>query len=163
MYVANSICKTMKQQLNLQRLVPYPLTLLSKRAEISKHYENSCVLRTYTYIRIATYIVLYVGVTHIYIYWISTQFQHPSDRNEFPYIFLSGNGFIEGSELDGFLREFVTSVNTSECGPEVSEHKGTEILQSFSPTLNRKYVAGSWHKNDDFIQYGSKRLWSCFL
>ena len=58
------------------------------------------------------------------------------------HIFLSGNGFIEGSELDGFLREFVTSVNTSECGPEVSEHKGSEILQSFSPTLNRKYVSG---------------------
>ena len=49
------------------------------------------------------------------------------------HIFLSGNGFIEGSELDGFLREFVTSVNTSECGPEVSEHKGSEILQSFPP------------------------------
>lgn len=30
-----------------------------------------------------------------------------------------GNGFIEGTELDGFLREFVTSVSASECGPEV--------------------------------------------
>ena len=25
-----------------------------------------------------------------------------------------GNGFIEGQELDGFLREFVTSVNTDD-------------------------------------------------
>lgn len=29
-----------------------------------------------------------------------------------------GNGFIEGSELDGFLREFVSSVNIQETGPE---------------------------------------------
>ena len=39
--------------------------------------------------------------------------------NEFPFI-LPGNGFIEGSELDGFLREFVTSVNSSDTAPEVS-------------------------------------------
>ncbi|XP_025116103.1 calbindin-32-like isoform X2 [Pomacea canaliculata] len=30
-----------------------------------------------------------------------------------------GNGFIEGSELDRFLYELVTSVNTSDLGPEV--------------------------------------------
>jgi len=30
-----------------------------------------------------------------------------------------GNGFIEGNELDGFLREFVSSVNATDCGPEV--------------------------------------------
>ena len=75
--------------------------------------------------------------------YISTGFQpnFSIHRIEMSFhIFLSGNGFIEGSELDGFLREFVTSVNTSECGPEVSEHKGSEILQSFSPTLNRKYA-----------------------
>jgi len=30
-----------------------------------------------------------------------------------------GNGYIEGSELDGFLREFISSVNTADCGPEV--------------------------------------------
>ncbi|KAL7631374.1 UNVERIFIED_CONTAM: hypothetical protein RMT77_018324 [Armadillidium vulgare] len=27
-----------------------------------------------------------------------------------------GNGYIEGSELDGFLREFVSSVNASDSG-----------------------------------------------
>ena len=41
---------------------------------------------------------------------------HPLKKN---LIFFTGNGFIEGTELDGFLREFVTSVNASECGPEV--------------------------------------------
>ena len=38
-------------------------------------------------------------------------------------VFLSisqGNGYIEGKELDGFLKEFVSSVNQSDCGPEVS-------------------------------------------
>lgn len=34
--------------------------------------------------------------------------------------FCAGNGFIEGSELDRFLYELVTSVNTSDLGPEVS-------------------------------------------
>jgi hypothetical protein len=36
---------------------------------------------------------------------------------------LSGNGYIEGKELDGFLREFVSSVNNSETGPEVRERE----------------------------------------
>jgi hypothetical protein len=31
----------------------------------------------------------------------------------------SGNGYIEGTELDGFLREFVASVNSVDVGPEV--------------------------------------------
>lgn len=30
-----------------------------------------------------------------------------------------GNGYIEGNELDSFLREFVSSVNATDCGPEV--------------------------------------------
>ena len=34
-------------------------------------------------------------------------------------IFL-GNGYIEGTELDGFLREFISSVNAADVGPEVS-------------------------------------------
>jgi Ca2+-binding EF-hand superfamily protein len=43
-----------------------------------------------------------------------------------------GNGFIEGTELDGFLREFVTSVNVSECGPEVvSDSMLAELKQCF--------------------------------
>jgi hypothetical protein len=31
-----------------------------------------------------------------------------------------GNGFIEGTELDGFLREFVSSANPTEVNAEVS-------------------------------------------
>jgi hypothetical protein len=33
--------------------------------------------------------------------------------------FLLANGYIEGTELDGFLREFVASVNSSDTSPEV--------------------------------------------
>lgn len=35
---------------------------------------------------------------------------------------LPGNGYIEGTELDGFLREFVSSVNVMDVGPEVRVH-----------------------------------------
>ena len=31
------------------------------------------------------------------------------------------NGYIEADELDDFLREFVSSVNSTDIGPEVSE------------------------------------------
>jgi hypothetical protein len=31
------------------------------------------------------------------------------------------NGFIEGTELDAFLREFVGSVNSTDVGPEVRQ------------------------------------------
>lgn len=30
-----------------------------------------------------------------------------------------GNGYIEGTELDGFLREFVASANATDISPEV--------------------------------------------
>ena len=33
----------------------------------------------------------------------------------------SGNGYIEGTELDAFLKEFVGSVTSTESGPEVSD------------------------------------------
>jgi Ca2+-binding EF-hand superfamily protein len=43
-----------------------------------------------------------------------------------------GNGFIEGTELDGFLREFVSSVNSTDCGPEVvSDTMLEELKQCF--------------------------------
>merc|ERR1711992_54674 len=43
-----------------------------------------------------------------------------------------GNGYIEGSELDGFLREFVESVNNVDSGPEVvSDAMMTELKQCF--------------------------------
>lgn len=32
-----------------------------------------------------------------------------------------GNGYIEGTELDGFLREFVSSVNANDTAPEVRQ------------------------------------------
>lgn len=32
---------------------------------------------------------------------------------------VTGNGYIEGTELDGFLREFVSSANATDIGPEV--------------------------------------------
>ena len=34
---------------------------------------------------------------------------------------ISGNGYIEDKELDGFLVELVTSVNAADVGPEVRE------------------------------------------
>jgi len=43
-----------------------------------------------------------------------------------------GNGYIEGNELDDFLREFVTSVNASDCGPEViSDSMLVELKECF--------------------------------
>lgn len=43
-----------------------------------------------------------------------------------------GNGYIEGIELDGFLREFVESVNNVDSGPEVvSDSMMTELKQCF--------------------------------
>jgi hypothetical protein len=33
---------------------------------------------------------------------------------------VTANGYIEGTELDGFLAEFVSSVNIMDVGPEVS-------------------------------------------
>jgi len=42
------------------------------------------------------------------------------------------NGYIEGNELDGFLREFVSSVNAIDCGPEVvSDAMLAELKQCF--------------------------------
>ena len=34
---------------------------------------------------------------------------------------MSGNGYIEGTELDAFLKEFVGSVTAAESGPEVGD------------------------------------------
>ncbi|XP_070387005.1 calbindin-32 isoform X2 [Dermacentor albipictus] len=43
-----------------------------------------------------------------------------------------GNGFIEGRELDNFLREFVSSVSLSDVGPEVvSESMLEELKECF--------------------------------
>lgn len=40
--------------------------------------------------------------------------------NESLFLSSAGNGFIEGTELDGFLREFVSSANPTEVNAEVS-------------------------------------------
>ncbi|KAL1115271.1 hypothetical protein AAG570_007302 [Ranatra chinensis] len=43
-----------------------------------------------------------------------------------------GNGYIEGTELDGFLREFVASANSADIGPEaVSDSMLAELKQCF--------------------------------
>jgi len=43
-----------------------------------------------------------------------------------------GNGYIEGRELDNFLREFVSSVNMTDVGPEmVSESMFAELKECF--------------------------------
>lgn len=43
-----------------------------------------------------------------------------------------GNGYIEDNELDGFLREFVESVNNVDSGPEVvSDEMMTELRECF--------------------------------
>lgn len=43
-----------------------------------------------------------------------------------------GNGFIEGKELDNFLREFVSSVNATDVGPEVvSDSMLAELKECF--------------------------------
>ncbi|KAH9491646.1 hypothetical protein Btru_031119 [Bulinus truncatus] len=39
----------------------------------------------------------------------------------------AGNGYIEGSELDRFLYELVTSVNTQDVGPEAALPKMVEF------------------------------------
>ena len=45
---------------------------------------------------------------------------------------ITGNGYIEGNELDGFLREFVGSVNSVDSGPEVvSDEMMTELRECF--------------------------------
>lgn len=41
----------------------------------------------------------------------------------FSILFFPGNGYIEGTELDGFLREFVSSANATDISPEVSGEK----------------------------------------
>ena len=45
---------------------------------------------------------------------------------------ITGNGYIEGNELDGFLREFVESVNKGDSGPEVvSQAMMSELKECF--------------------------------
>lgn len=39
-------------------------------------------------------------------------------RNKNCYLFSLANGYIEGTELDGFLREFVSSANATDVDPE---------------------------------------------
>lgn len=40
------------------------------------------------------------------------------------------NGYIEGTELDGFLREFVSSANATDVGPEVSHDSRSSPISS---------------------------------
>lgn len=52
----------------------------------------------------------------------------------------AGNGFIEGTELDGFLREFVSSANPTEVNSEVSQSFSSSFI-SFSVTLKIEFAA----------------------
>ena len=51
---------------------------------------------------------------------------------------ITGNGYIEGTELDGFLREFVSSVNLVDVGPEVNVQ--TDLNNYTKPRLYLKTV-----------------------
>ncbi|XP_060603478.1 calbindin-32-like isoform X3 [Ruditapes philippinarum] len=52
-----------------------------------------------------------------------------------------GNGFIEDSELDGFLKELVTSVNTTDVGPEVISDSALKDA--------KKLVLNAFDENND--------------
>lgn len=41
-----------------------------------------------------------------------------NNLNLYHFRFSLGNGYIEGTELDGFLREFVSSANATDVDPE---------------------------------------------
>lgn len=43
-----------------------------------------------------------------------------SQKSSNPILQILGNGYIEGTELDGFLREFVSSANFTDIAPEVN-------------------------------------------
>lgn len=45
---------------------------------------------------------------------------------------MTANGYIEGTELDGFLAEFVSSVNIMDVGPEVSVYPYVYIGEMFA-------------------------------
>ena len=56
--------------------------------------------------------------------------------------FFSGNGYIEGTELDNFLREFIASVNNVDTGPEVrSTCCSCRTVMFFSDLLLFKHLA----------------------
>ena len=45
------------------------------------------------------------------------------------------NGYIEGKELDKFLRELISSINPGDCGPEVTRLKYNNHLPHGFPTI----------------------------
>lgn len=45
-------------------------------------------------------------------------------------LLVAGNGYIEGTELDGFLREFVSSANATDVGPEVNRKDFFSYIKS---------------------------------
>lgn len=62
------------------------------------------------------------------------------------------NGYIEGTELDGFLREFVSSANASDVSPEVSmEWQSVGIGLDWVKQMSRKaseLIVARWHVFD---------------
>ncbi|XP_062533914.1 calbindin-32-like [Armigeres subalbatus] len=70
-----------------------------------------------------------------------------------------GNGYIEGTELDGFLKEFVSSANATDLGPESltdemlvelksASWKHTTIIRTGRSTSERVCCRG---KDDYFL------------
>lgn len=67
----------------------------------------------------------------------------------------TGNGFIEGTELDGFLREFVASANPTEVNSEVSE----STLKNYMNThANKPAAAGKQLENIRQLDQPKTRL-----
>lgn len=67
-----------------------------------------------------------------------------------------GNGYIEGTELDGFLREFVSSANITDIAPEVRTSTSIWLL----PQTSNKHISGSFRRDADGTEsmlYGSVR------
>lgn len=67
----------------------------------------------------------------------------------------TGNGFIEGTELDGFLREFVASANPTEVNSEVSE---TTLKNYMNTHANKPAAAGKQLENIRQLDQPKTRL-----
>ncbi|XP_069159648.1 calbindin-32 isoform X1 [Procambarus clarkii] len=65
-----------------------------------------------------------------------------------------GNGYIEGSELDGFLKEFVSSVNANDAGPEGSDapHRRMSVSDAMLVELKECFMEAYDDNQDGKIE-----------
>nr|XP_053654300.1 calbindin-32-like [Cherax quadricarinatus] len=65
-----------------------------------------------------------------------------------------GNGYIEGSELDGFLKEFVSSVNANDSGPEggVASHRRMSVSDAMLVELKECFMEAYDDNQDGKIE-----------